>query len=118
MKIIGIDENSQSLLVSFSDLENEPNDNNAVAFQPYFFGDIPKTKLYESIAMAGISMIENQNKIDAAKNENIILNYSEDVGKTLEIEIPQIAETTYVEDTNANLIAMIRAVLYEEGLIK
>ena len=40
MKIIGIDENSQSLIVCFSSTEEEPNENNGVAFQPYFFGKL------------------------------------------------------------------------------
>lgn len=116
MKIIGIDEDSQSLIVCFSSLEEEPNENNAVAFQPHFFGNVSKQNLYESIARSGASIIETQNKLKQAQLENSVNNYVSDIGKVIEIDLTPVTEQVAI--SNNLFHAEIRNVLLEEGLIK
>jgi len=116
IKIVSVDELSQSLLVSFSDTESEPNDENALAFQPHFFGNLDKDALYKVIGQSGVAIIENQKLLNQARLEDNVNNYAADIGKVMEIDITP--QNVAVAGPDTLLLATIRAVLVEEGLIK
>jgi hypothetical protein len=116
VKIVNVDELSQSLLVSFSDTESEPSDANALAFQPHFFGNLDKDALYKAIGQSGVSIIENQKLLTQARLDSNINNYAADIGKVMEIDITP--QNVVAAGPDTALLATIRSVLLEEGLIK
>lgn len=117
LKIVGIDELSQSLLVSFSSPDKEPEDTAAYAFQPHFFGDLDRDTMLKTIAASGVTTIQSQQKLDIARLENKVNSYSDIVGTTMEISIdqPNVVVAQNVED---HIKVAVREVLLEEGLIQ
>jgi len=116
LKIVSVDELSQSLLISFSDSDSEPEDSATYAFQPYFFGDIPKNEVLKMIAQSCLSISENQKKLKQAIENNSVIDYQNDIGTVFDIDTTLPTQESQASD-NIELKILIRAILEEEGVI-
>lgn len=97
MRITGYDDESNSVIVSFSD--NGTDFTRSFAYQPTMYPDLTDPdEVLKRIAFSGISIIDQENTVKSfVGNEELVDQYRQRVGQELEFDVQQLLSPVIVD---------------------